>query len=269
MSGWIRIEKDLGDSIRFRRLVKALRASSNALRAVTNGSDRFFVTWTLGALVRFWMYADTHIDNNNTLAIALDEIDEIVGIDGFAKALPADWLQVIDSDRVQLPNFLEHNGSSEKARRDNARRQAEYRHRHRNGNVTHHVTDSNNSNDARPDQTRLDQTRPDQKEVEVGARKRASRLPENWIPDGDGESYARGLGLDPDRVLIRFRDHWRAAPGQRGVKADWKATWRTWCRTAAERAQDTAPTNGLDAPKKKPEWIAELEREEGKGNVAL
>ena len=29
-----------------------------------------------------------------------------------------------------------------------------------------------------------------------------------------------------------FRDYWISAPGQRGRKADWEATWRNWCRKA-------------------------------------
>ena len=29
-------------------------------------------------------------------------------------------------------------------------------------------------------------------------------------------------------VADKFRDHWIGLPGQRGVKADWLATWRNW-----------------------------------------
>jgi hypothetical protein len=29
-----------------------------------------------------------------------------------------------------------------------------------------------------------------------------------------------------------FRDHWIAKPGAGGVKLDWLATWRNWCRNA-------------------------------------
>ena len=155
MSGWIKVDKDLGETIRFRRVVRKLRDNSNALRSVT---DALAVTIVLGALQRFWIYADSHIGDDNTLDITPDEINEIVGIDGFAQALPADWLQVLDSDHVQLPDFIEHNGSSEKQRRGNARRQAEYRHRHKSHNVTRDVTPSNTRNDARPDQTRPEET---------------------------------------------------------------------------------------------------------------
>lgn len=162
MSGWIKIDKTLTESMRFKRVVRAL-VKSNALCGVTNAADNLAVTWVLGALIQLWMYADTHVRDDDTLAITIDEIDELVNIKGFANALPADWLQVIDPDQVQLPNFLAHNGSSEKYRRDNARRQSEYRHRHSNSNVTRDVTASNASNDARPDQRRPEKTRPEKK----------------------------------------------------------------------------------------------------------
>ena len=34
----------------------------------------------------------------------------------------------------------------------------------------------------------------------------------------------------------KFLDHWRAQPGQRGVKLDWGATWRNWVRRSGEFA---------------------------------
>lgn len=63
---------------------------------------------------------------------------------------------------------------------------------------------------------------------------RGSRLPADWIPD---ESDAVKAGLANGRIALeaaRFRDHWVAQPGQKGVKTDWAATWRNWCRRAAE-----------------------------------
>ena len=32
------------------------------------------------------------------------------------------------------------------------------------------------------------------------------------------------------RVFDDFRDYWIAAPGAKGVKLDWLATWRMWVR---------------------------------------
>ena len=36
--------------------------------------------------------------------------------------------------------------------------------------------------------------------------------------------------LNPDQLFEGFRDYWIAQPGQKGVKLDWFATWRTWVR---------------------------------------
>jgi len=168
MSGWMKVNKTLIDEIRFRRVVRKLR-DSNALRGVTDGDETITVTIVLGALVRFWAYADTHIDDSNALGMTLDEINELVGVDGFAQALPTDWLKVIDPDNVQLPDFVEHNGGSEKVRRDTARRQAAYRHRHKSHNVTRDVTDSNARHDARQDKTIQDKTRPEEKKEPMSA----------------------------------------------------------------------------------------------------
>jgi hypothetical protein len=32
------------------------------------------------------------------------------------------------------------------------------------------------------------------------------------------------------KVFDTFRDHWKAQPCSKGIKADWEATWRNWCR---------------------------------------
>lgn len=67
---------------------------------------------------------------------------------------------------------------------------------------------------------------------------RGTRLPEGWTPDEDGWRYAAealGPNINPARELDRFRDYWRAVPGAKGRKASWPATWRNWCRNAADR----------------------------------
>jgi hypothetical protein len=75
----------------------------------------------------------------------------------------------------------------------------------------------------------------------VRAEARGTRLPEGWRPTPDGIDLAESLGLDPNAVLVAFSDYWRSQPGQRGRKADWDATWRTWCRHEAERLQVRRP----------------------------
>jgi hypothetical protein len=156
LSGWIRIDKGLIESIRFKRVVRRLK-ERNALRNGGDTSEQLLVTACLGAIVRLWAYADSHITEDNKLDATFDEIDELVGLPGFAASLPSDWLVKIDEETVELPDFLEHNGTSAKQRTANARRQAEWRARQRKLKDNADVTLRNGSNDARPDQTRPDQ----------------------------------------------------------------------------------------------------------------
>lgn len=48
-------------------------------------------------------------------------------------------------------------------------------------------------------------------------------------------------------MFERFRDYWKAQPGQRGVKADWFATWRNWCRNEKASAPLTAKQKADEA----------------------
>ena len=60
------------------------------------------------------------------------------------------------------------------------------------------------------------------------------RLPEDWHPRAED-------GLD-NQELAKFRDYWKAVPGQKGIKLDWDATWRNWLRTAGK--SPNAKTSG-------------------------
>lgn len=65
---------------------------------------------------------------------------------------------------------------------------------------------------------------------------RGSRLSEDWKPSPEDETFARDL-LGAEAVGVeaeKFRHHFIAAPGQRGVKADWSRTWRKWVLTAKQ-----------------------------------
>jgi uncharacterized protein YdaU (DUF1376 family) len=65
---------------------------------------------------------------------------------------------------------------------------------------------------------------------------RGTRLPDGWTPEPQDYAFAVSEGMTPqeaNRAADEFRDYWRACAGQRGVKLDWSATWRNWCRRAA------------------------------------
>lgn len=104
-----------------------------------------------------------------------------------------------------------------------------------------------------------DQTRPDTDHIESGASsistpanlpasidastdvaaktKRGTRLPDGWQPARTTANENAEADHDPDwlrRQLDRFRDHWAAQSGTKGVKADWDATWRNWIRRATD-----------------------------------
>jgi uncharacterized protein YdaU (DUF1376 family) len=60
----------------------------------------------------------------------------------------------------------------------------------------------------------------------------ATRLPADWQPSDDDLQFCRTErpDLNPVAIAYRFRDYWLAAPGLKGRKQDWPATWRNWVR---------------------------------------
>lgn len=81
----------------------------------------------------------------------------------------------------------------------------------------------------------------------VGPRKRGTRIPDDFAVTAEMVAWVRQHcpTVDGRTETERFTDHFRAAPGQKGVKLDWVATWRNWMRTAAERQPRTAPSRHL------------------------
>jgi hypothetical protein len=82
----------------------------------------------------------------------------------------------------------------------------------------------------------------------AGSGPRGARLPADWLPSAADCGFAAGLGLDPAAVADEFRDYWHAKPGAGGVKLDWPATWRNWCRKAVsgDRRSPLASGRGDD-----------------------
>ena len=67
---------------------------------------------------------------------------------------------------------------------------------------------------------------------------RGTRLPDDWkLPRAWGE-FALTVGLRENEVRTeaeRFKNHWHSAPGIKGIKLKWFATWRNWVISSAER----------------------------------
>lgn len=168
MSGWIKLEKGLREDRRFTRIVDALLGrSEHCVTSVTQMRfiERNAVTQVLGGLAQLWMFADSHIREDDTLDITLDEIDQLVGIEGFAKLMPSDWLEVLDANSVRLPDFQAHNGTDAKKRAVTAKRVKRHRIRTAVSDVTPEKRTGVTSalpDQTRPDQKRLEETRPEE-----------------------------------------------------------------------------------------------------------
>lgn len=65
---------------------------------------------------------------------------------------------------------------------------------------------------------------------------RATRIPADFSLTDERRAIAAAEKLpDAERTFAKFRDYWTAAPGSKGRKIDWDATWRNWCRAEADR----------------------------------
>ena len=92
--------------------------------------------------------------------------------------------------------------------------------------------------------------------TEEVARKRACRIPKNWMPSREGGQFAISHGLSQSEAnteLEKFTNYWTAKGGQGATKLDWDATWRNWILTATERKGNQ---NGRS--RQKGESLAEL-----------
>lgn len=68
---------------------------------------------------------------------------------------------------------------------------------------------------------------------------RGSRVTADWTPSDAERAFAKQEGFSDfeiAREVGKFRDHWLAQAGAKGVKLDWSATWRKWVRNAAQWA---------------------------------
>ena len=172
MSGWIKLEKDRRDDPRVIRMARELRNAGVTHERFTSSMH---VTLVLGCLDVLWCYADTHVRDDDSLDLGFDEIDELVGLRGFCNLMPTDWLEVIDANRVKLPDFHAHNGTESKKKALNQKRQE----RHRNAEALQAVTQTSRTSvtPALPD---LDQTKTKTKEEVMAAERPSPGFGKFW-----------------------------------------------------------------------------------------
>jgi hypothetical protein len=98
---WIKMRKSLLGDPRVVRIMSALRA------------DRFR---TIGGLFSAWCLLDEQTEDGILQGYTAEVFDEVVGLNGLAKAMQSVGWLVISPQGVAAPNFTEHNGKSAKRR---------------------------------------------------------------------------------------------------------------------------------------------------------
>ncbi|MHB1176097.1 MAG: replication protein [Sulfuriferula sp.] len=86
----------------------------------------------------------------------------------------------------------------------------------------------------------------------------ATRLPADWKPSESDIEFCKKErpDLQVESVADVFRDYWIAAPGVKGKKADWPATWRNWVRRQ-EMPKQNAPPNQFSKQSNRERYAAE------------
>lgn len=68
---------------------------------------------------------------------------------------------------------------------------------------------------------------------------RGTRLAGDWALPPEWREWALAVGLRPNelaREVEKFRNYWTSQAGAKGIKLDWRGTWRNWCILMLERA---------------------------------
>ena len=79
------------------------------------------------------------------------------------------------------------------------------------------------------------------KDIEAKASKTTStRLSQDWELPDEWAIWCKEhrKDLNPNQVAEQFKDYWLSVPHAKGMKADWLATWRNWCRNQKASIQD-------------------------------
>jgi len=92
----------------------------------------------------------------------------------------------------------------------------------------------------------LEQSRAETEQKQSRVEKRSTRLPDDFSLTDERRLVAEAERLPADRTFAKFCDYWRSAPGAKGRKLDWDATWRNWCRNDRDRGGVVTNKNSND-----------------------
>lgn len=91
----------------------------------------------------------------------------------------------------------------------------------------------------------------------VATLSKGSRISPEWQPSPELVAWAviHAPSVAALRESDNFVDYWLAAPGAKGIKRDWNATWRTWMRRAHDRNVDRGWKSDELANVGREEWM--------------
>jgi uncharacterized protein YdaU (DUF1376 family) len=151
----------------------------------------------------------------------------------------ADWMMM----RPVIAEFFQIDWRHKRIDRDLDRQTTAHEARVKGGKMTaaKRWADSSATNSAYSNQNHNQNHNHNQKPKSVIAR--GTRLPMDWSPrPEDGQN---------DEELAKFKDHYAAVAGAKGVKLDWDATWRNWLRNS-KQWKGNAPLAKTIQPKDPP-----------------
>ncbi|NBI44958.1 DNA replication domain protein [Burkholderia sp. ISTR5] len=156
---WIKMRSDLFTHPKVVRISSSLQA------------DRLK---TVGGLMSVWCLFDAHSEDGRLEGYTFETVDELIGWQGFSRAMNSvGWLDE-DSEGLVLPEFDTHNGQSAKKRAQNTDRK-------RAGRLSSSEEDKN--------VTREEKRREEKKEEEKPKTQRAPRF--------DAQAHLVSRGVDP------------------------------------------------------------------------
>lgn len=243
MSGdWIKMRADLGDD-------PAVIAIASAL-----GVSEFEV---VGRLHWLWSWADRHTTDGVVTGVSEDWIDRRVGRGTAGAMRAAGWLTVDRAGALAFPSFDKHNGRTAKERALDARRKADSRSSPEDVRLPSGQPPDESGTREREegkastfDETE-ERTPSDSARATAGlSLPRQFSLPDEWRQDAQ-RLRPDWTGDDVLTVFLGFRDHY---VGTGGKRADWRATFRKWCRDErrqpsrkAKRGKPASKADGFEA----------------------
>lgn len=164
------------------------------------GDDlQFNITVAIGALQRFWSWAQAETVDGWIEGVDAESISSIVGVPGFGEALKKTKWVVCKADGIQIPRFEKHMGNGSKKRLLEARRAANYRQSSRSRHAS--VTQDRDEvvTGALPTEQKKDRTEEKKKRIQI--HQIDADFAEWW------KFYPKKVGKDD--AIKKYKDAWK------------------------------------------------------------